>query len=158
MTQIRNSERGLMRMTAHRSTPDPSSPRPDWHWLTREVIGAFFDVYNDLGFGLLESMYGAALTILLRERGFSVQCEHSLDVMYHGQRIGTYRADLIVEKTVVLELKAGAFLPPGSKPQLINYLRISGLRVGLLLWFGPVPEFKRVVVSSGCAATRRDQQ
>ncbi len=134
-------------MTAHHSTPDEGPNRPDLHRPTREIIGAFFDVYNELGFGLLEGMYGAALTILLRERGLAVQCEHALDVLYHGQRIGTYRADLIVEHTIVVELEAGALLPPGAKPQLINYLRISGLHVGLLLWFGPVPEFKRVVVS-----------
>ena len=104
-------------MTAHQSIRTEGSKQQDWHRLTGEIIGAFFDVYNDLGFGLLENMYGAA--------------------------------DLIIDHLVVVELKAGAFLPPGSKPQLINYLRVSGLNVGLLLWFGPVPEFKRVVVSGG---------
>ena len=139
MTPDSECEHGLLRMTAHHSAPTEPSNRPDWHWLTREITGAFFDVYNDLGFGLLESMYGAALAILLRERGFHVEAELALDVTYHGQRIGTYRADLIVERTVVLELKAGAFLLPGSKPQLINYLRLSALHVGLLLGSAAFP-------------------
>jgi len=134
-------------MTAHRSGGADASAPLDWHHLTRDIIGAFFDVYNALGYGLLESMYGAALLILLRERGHFVQCEHALDVMFRGQCIGTYRADMIVEHSIVLELKAGAFLSPGAKPQLINYMRLSGIEVGLLLWFGPVPEFKRVVLS-----------
>jgi GxxExxY protein len=141
-------------MTAHR--PDggeaPASyARPR---LTRDIIGAFFDVYNELGYGLLENMYAAALTIVLRERGFFVQCESALDVEFHGQRIGTYRADMIVEHAIVVELKAGAFLPPGAKAQLINYLRLSGSEVGLLLRFGPIPEFKRVVLSRVTANAR----
>jgi GxxExxY protein len=69
------------------------------------------------------------------------------EACFHGQRIGVFRADMIVEDTVILELKAGAALLPGAKTQLINYLRMSGLQVGLLFFFGPVPEFKRVIAS-----------
>jgi GxxExxY protein len=134
-------------MTADRSGGADATTPPDWHRLTRDIIGAFFDLYNALGYGLLESMYGAALSILLRERGHFVQREHALDVMFQGHCIGTYRADMIVEHSIVLEPKAGAFLSPGAKPQLINYMRLSGIEVGLLLWFGPVPEFKRTVLS-----------
>jgi GxxExxY protein len=141
-------------MTAHRSSVVDDPPRLDRPRLTREIIGAFFDVYNALGYGLLENMFAAALAIVLRERGFFVQVESALDVVFHEQTIGTYRADLVVEHAVVVELKAGAFLPPGSNAQLINYLRLSGLQVGLLLWFGPVPEFRRVVLSR----TRNDAQ
>lgn len=57
-------------------------------------------------------------------------------------------ADFVVSDTVVVELKAGAFVPPGSREQLLNYLRLSGLTVGLLLFFGPVPEFQRIVKSA----------
>jgi GxxExxY protein len=115
--------------------------------LTRGVIGAFFDVYNELGYGFLESLYASALAIVLRERGFRVAREVALEVRFHGEQIGLYRADMIVEDTIILELKAGATLLPGSKAQLINYLRISGLQVGLVLFFGPTPEFTRVIAS-----------
>ena len=134
-------------MTAHRSSGSDDTVRQEWQPLTRSIIGAFFDVYNALGYGLIESMYAAALAIVLRERGFFVQVESALDVVFHDQTIGTYRADMVVEHSVVVELKAGAFLPPGSKAQLINYLRLSGVHIGLLLWFGPTPEFQRVVLS-----------
>lgn len=134
-------------MTARRSDAGDGSVRREWQPLTRDIIGAFFEVYNALGYGLLESMYVRALAILLRERGLFVQLESALDVVFHEQTIGTYRADMVVEHSVVVELKAGAFLPPGSKAQLINYLRLSGLEVGHLMWFGPIPEFQRVVLS-----------
>jgi GxxExxY protein len=115
--------------------------------LTSEVIGAFFDVYNELKYGLLESLYRAALEIVLAERGLCVQREAPLEVRFHGQRIGFFRADMIVNDVLIVEVKAGAILPVGSKPQLINYLRISTLEVGLLLFFGRTPEFQRVVRS-----------
>jgi GxxExxY protein len=115
--------------------------------LTREVIGAFFDVYNELEYGLPEQVYRSAMGIVLAERGFLCRSEVRLEVHFHGQHIGSYRADMIIEDRVILELKAGAALPPGSKAQLINYLRLSRLEVGLLLFFGPSPEFERVVVS-----------
>jgi GxxExxY protein len=115
--------------------------------LTRDVIGVFFDVYNELEYGLPEQVYRSALHIVLAERGFLCRSEVKLDVHFHGHHIGSYRADVIVEDSVILELKAGAVLPPGSKAQLINYLRLSKLEVGLLLFFGPTPEFTRVVAS-----------
>lgn len=65
--------------------------------------------------------------------------EETLDVLFRGQRIGTFRADLIVERKLILEVKAGPTLPAGGKSQLINYLKVSGLNVGLLLHFGPNP-------------------
>lgn len=71
----------------------------------------------------------------------------TLDVVFHGHRIGTHRADLIVNDTIIVEVKAGAALPLGSKAQLIDYLRLSALTVGLLLFLGPTPEFQRVVSS-----------
>ena len=115
--------------------------------LTREVIGTFFDVYNELKYGLLENLYAAGLEIVLRERGLFVRREVPLEVRFHGQRIGVFRADMIVNDTIIVEIKAGAVLQIGSKPQLINYLRLSRLEVGLLLFFGPTPEFQRVISS-----------
>lgn len=115
--------------------------------LTGEIIGAFYDVYNQLGYGFLESLYVAAMAIMLTERGFRIRREEAFEVLFHGQRIGSYRADLIVEDRVVLEIKAGAAIPPGSKAQLTNYLRITRIEVGLILFFGPEAVFKRVVLS-----------
>ena len=115
--------------------------------LTRQIIGSFFDVYNELGYGFLERVYREAFRIVLAERGFAVRCEVPVDIQFHGQHIGTYRADMIVDDRVIIELKAGAALPPGSKAQLLNYLRLSGREVGLLLFFGPTPEFQRVIAS-----------
>jgi GxxExxY protein len=126
--------------------PDNSRRFPHGR-LTREIIGVFFDVYNELGCGHFEQLYQAAMCIVLAERRVETRSEVQLDIHFHGQRIGWYRADIIVENAVILELKAGPALPPGSKAQLINYLRLSRLEVGLLLFFGPTPEFTRVVAS-----------
>jgi hypothetical protein len=84
--------------------------------LTRDVIGVFLDVYNELRYGLPEAVYHAAMSIVLGERGLQSQSEAKLDIHFHGQRIGSYRADIIVEDKVILELKAGASLPIGAGP------------------------------------------
>jgi GxxExxY protein len=136
----------MTQIPTDRGTADSSPALPLAH-LTRDIIGAFFDVYNELGYGFLENLYAPALAIVLHERGFRVAREVPLEVHFHGQQIGVYRADMIVDDTVILELKTGAALFPGSKAQLINYLRISGLQVGLVLFFGPTPEFTRVIAS-----------
>jgi GxxExxY protein len=136
----------MTRIPSDHQTGD-ASPALPWAQLTRHIIGAFFDVYNELGYGFLENLYAPALAIVLHERGFRVAREVPLAVHFHGQQIGLYRADMIVDDAVILELKAGATLFPGSKAQLINYLRISGLQVGLVLFFGPTPEFTRVIAS-----------
>jgi GxxExxY protein len=104
-------------------------------------------VYNDLEYGLPEQLYASALEIVLAERGFRVRREVAIDVMFHGRRIGAYRLDIIVNDRIVVEVKAGETLRTGSKAQTINYVRLSGLEVGLLLYFGPSPEFYRVVSS-----------
>jgi len=98
-------------------------------------------------YGLLEALYRAGLRIVLQERGFHVRCEVPFVVHFHGQRIGEYRVDMIVDDKVILEIKAGATLVNGAKAQLINYVRLSGLELGLLLHFGPSAEFTRVIAS-----------
>lgn len=111
--------------------------------MSQEVIGHFYDVYNELGYGFLESVYTSALALVLRQSGFAVAREATLDVVFRGERIGTFRADLVVENRLILEIKAGPALPPGAKSQLRNYLKASGIRAGLLIHFGPWPEVKR---------------
>jgi GxxExxY protein len=115
--------------------------------LTEKLIGVFYDTYNETGYGLLERAYAAAMAILLAERGFRVRREVPFTLRFHGHDIGTYRADMIVEDRVILEIKTGAVIPPGTREQLTNYLRISRIQVGLILLFGPEPRFKRVVMS-----------
>jgi GxxExxY protein len=137
----------MARITTHHSDESRPPGGLPWARLTRDIIGAFYDVYNDLEYGLLEQSYAAGLEIVLEERGFRVRREVALDVIFHGRRIGAYRADIIVDDKVVVEVKAGETLPIGSKAQTINYVRLSGLEVGLLLYFGPSPEFYRVVSS-----------
>ena len=116
--------------------------------LTKSVLGAFFEVYNTLGFGFLESNYGSALQIELRLRGHVVQREVPLDIFYKGRLIGSYRIDMIVDRSLVIEIKSAASLPTTARRQLLNYLRGSGLSVGLVLHFGPTPSFYRQVCST----------
>ena len=89
----------------------------------------------------------AEVSAMLRERGFSVRTEVPFAVHFHGQRIGEYRVDIVVDEKVILELKAGPTLVNGAKAQLLNYLRTSGLEIGLLLHFGPTAEVTRVISS-----------
>jgi GxxExxY protein len=113
--------------------------------LTREIIGSFYEVYNDLGFGFREGMYKRALVISLREKGISVDREFPVEVFFHGQQLGAHRLDMFVERRVVVEVKATHKLAYADKLQLVNYLTALNLEVGLLLHFGPKAEFKRVL-------------
>ncbi len=117
--------------------------------ITSAIIGGLFDVHTELGAGFLESVYANALAVLLRERGWHVEREVPFDVMFHGVHVGRYRADMIVQSKVVVEVKGGRFKDPASIAQLINYLRVADLDVGLLLNFGLSADFKRVVYTKG---------
>ena len=123
-------------------TEDPAHHHPD---LTREVIGAFFDVYNYFRPGFLESVYAGGLAIELRERGIAFRREARLDVRYKGQIAGVYRADFLIEERLVLEIKASIAIGELDRRQLLNYLRLTSVTVGLLLHFGPEPQVMRVV-------------
>ena len=113
--------------------------------LTGEIVGAFYEVYNELGAGYLESVYKRALAIALSARGISNAREVPLDVYFRGVCVGEFRADLIVQSLVIVESKAVARLASTHDAQLLNYLKASGLSVGLLFNFGPRPTFKRLV-------------
>ena len=119
--------------------------------LTSAVIGAFFHVFRVLGHGFLESVYERAMLVELRKRGIRVDRQAAIQVWYDDTVVGAFRADLLVEGRLVVELKAAARIEPSHRAQLVNYLKSSNLPVGLLLNFGPVPEFARVV---GPAARR----
>lgn len=115
--------------------------------LTGKVIGAFFDTYNELGHGFLESVYEAALEVRLREAGIGLQRQVPIAVRFHGRVVGEFRADMLVENHLLIEIKAAAQLVPAHEAQLLNYLKATRLRLGLLLNFGPRAEFRRRVFS-----------
>jgi GxxExxY protein len=113
--------------------------------LTGAVLGAFYRVYNALGYGHFESVYGNALAIELRRRGIPFVREAPIVVTYDGEIVGEFRADFVVDSRVILELKATPRLGASDRAQLFSYLRGSGLELGLLLHFGPEPDVRRVV-------------
>jgi GxxExxY protein len=104
--------------------------------LTEKIIRCVFDVYAELGAGFLEKVYENALVIRLRESGLSVMQQVALSVMYHGACVGEYYADLLVDDTVLIELKAVSELVKVHEVQLVNYLKATGKPVGLLINFG----------------------
>ncbi len=116
--------------------------------LTNRILRTFFDVYNELGTGFLETVYRAALARALRDAGLEVVVEWPIDVYFRGEIVGRFQADLVVENQIILELKAIRTLLPEHQAQLINYLRATPLEVGLLLNFGKSPEFKRRIYSN----------
>jgi GxxExxY protein len=110
--------------------------------LTEKIIGVFYDVYNELGHGFLESVYEEAMAIALGQAGIQVERQVPLKVIFRGMVVGDFRADVIVEGAVILELKAASGIDPAHEAQLLNYLRATEIEVGLLLNFGPRPQFK----------------
>ena len=113
------------------------------HELTGEIISAYYECYNVLGYGFLESVYRRALATELRARGHRCAEEGLIEVLYKGVAVGAYRFDLLVDERVLVEAKAGETLAPTAKRQLLNYLRASRIEVGLLLHFGPRPRCLR---------------
>ena len=116
--------------------------------LTRSVIGAFFEVYNTLGYGFLEHIYVMALERELMARGHRVAREVSVHVTYKGHVVAVQRIDMIVDEKLVVETKSTVELPTPAQRQLFNYLRATKLEVGLLLHFGVEPRFYRLVCSN----------
>ena len=114
--------------------------------LTESIIAAFYEVYNEMGFGFREKFHCDSLELELKERGHSVGREVDVPVWYKQYNLGDQRIDMIVDQLVVVEVKSSAILPPGAKQQLHNYLRATDLQVGLLLHFGEKPYFYRKVV------------
>ena len=115
--------------------------------ITGAIIGAFFEVYNELRFGFLEAVYAKALECEFLGRAIPHVREVAFDVHYKGQVVGVYRPDFLVAGVVVVEVKATHAVGPADKRQLLNYLRATGMQVGLLLHFGPEAKFSRVIES-----------
>ena len=113
--------------------------------ITDTILKSFYEVYNELGNGFLESVYENALYIVLTGYELLVERQKDISVFFRGANIGNFKADLIVNDKVIAELKAVRVLDSAHEAQLINYLRATNIEVGLLLNFGRKPEFKRFV-------------
>jgi GxxExxY protein len=117
------------------------------HALTGRIIGAFFDVYKARGFGFVEAVYRRSLAVELDFRGIPAAQEVAFELLHRGVSVGYYRADLIVDSSIIVEVKTGFLMDPMAPVQLLNYLKAATLEVGLVLHFGPKPRIKRVVAS-----------
>jgi GxxExxY protein len=122
--------------------------------ITDQILRVFYDVYNELGHGFLESVYHRALVLALNAKGLQVCSRVSIPVWFRGERVGYFEADLLVENCVLLELKAARLLDSSHRAQLMNYLRATEIEVGLLLNFGEKPEFKRLIFDNLKKKTR----
>lgn len=115
--------------------------------LTEKIIGAAFKVQNTLGAGFLEKVYENSLAIELRKLGLAVESRKPYSVLYEGTVVGDYQADLVVVGKVIVECKAVNALDSVHEAQLLNYLKASGLHVGLLINFGrPKLQYRRLVL------------
>ena len=121
------------------------APNLKYAQLTEKIIGIFYDVYNELGYGFLESVYEESLVIALRDAGLAVDRQVSVPVWFRRRKVGEFRADVMVEKAVLLELKCARALDPSHEAQLLHYLKSTEIEIGLLLNFGTKPQFRRLV-------------
>ena len=116
--------------------------------LTEKIIGSFFSVYNELGPGFLESVYQRSMIVALAETGLRADPETPIQVWFHGQTVGDFRADIIVEGTVLLEIKTARQIDPSHEAQVLHYLRATQFEVGLLLNFGAKAQFRRYILEN----------
>ena len=116
--------------------------------LTHQIIHAAYRVHKVLGYGFLEKVYQNALMIELRKTGLQAECERPLKILYESEVVGDYICDIVVEDKVILELKAVKEINDIHEVQLVNYLKGTGIEVGLLINFGPSVQVKRKVLDS----------
>ena len=114
----------------------------------------FYEVYDELGHGFLESVYQDSVVIALQSERLQVQTPVDIPVWFRGTKVGKFEGDVLVERCVLLELKATRTLDSAHQAQLLNYLKATDIEVGLLLNFGLKPEFKRLVFDNVRKATR----
>lgn len=114
--------------------------------ITEDIIGSAFEVYNILGYGFLEKVYQKALQVELLNCGHSAEWEHPVNVTFKGAIVGEYEADLLVDDKVIVELKIAKDYNRKDEPQLLNELKATGIKVGMLINFGKENvEFKRFI-------------
>jgi len=115
--------------------------------VTKEIIGAAFEVQRELGYGFLEKVYKNAMVEELQRRGTHAVPEYPIKVYYKGVLVGDYQADLLVADKVIVEIKVEKEYNPKHEAQLLHYLKATGIRVGILLNFGEKKcEYKRLVM------------
>lgn len=113
--------------------------------LSEKIIQCFYRVYNQLGYGFLEKVYENALKYEIEKIGKKAESQVPITVFYDGASVGTYFADLVVEDSIILEIKAARSITDEHKAQLLSYLKATGKEVGLVLNFGPEPQIARRV-------------
>lgn len=116
--------------------------------ITSRIVRVFFEVYGELGYGFLESVYRSAMGIGLREDGLEVQSEVEVHALFRGHCVGMFRVDFVVERAVIVELKAARGIDQSHLAQVLNYLRCTSLEIGLVLNFGPRPQIKRLAFTN----------
>ena len=122
--------------------------------LTKKIIGIYYDVYNELGYGFLERVYQNAMLIELNKRGYQVEINKKLIVYYKGEVVGEYIPDIIVNGLVILELKAVEHLIEVHENQILNYLKATDCEIGLVLNFGKDPQFIRKIFTNDFKKSR----
>lgn len=125
----------------------PESEYPD-QALTGLIIASAYEVHRAFGFGFLEAVYKRALVIELRHREVRVEREVPYDLFHRGEPVGPYRADILVESRVIVEVKTGLVADPGACSQLLNYLRAANLPLGLVIHFGHHVNIERVIADT----------
>lgn len=116
--------------------------------ITEKIIGSAFEVINELGSGFLESVYENAMVLTLKQKGLNVKAQYPIRVNFRNECVGEFFADILVEDKIIIELKAVKSLAPEHQAQVINYLKATGIEVGLLINFGSSKlEYKRLTRS-----------
>ena len=115
--------------------------------LSEKLLGCFFHVYREFGYGFLESVYSNALATELEYQGIPVQRQVTVELFHRGNRVGLYRIDLVVENRILVEVKSTRQLVEADERQLLNYLKATPIELGFLLHFGPQPKFLRRVLT-----------
>ena len=114
--------------------------------ITEQIIGASFEVFRELGYGFLERVYQQAMKVELELRGLNAEIEADIQVQYKNHVVGNYRADIVVNGCILVELKVSPAIDSRDEAQLLNELKATGIKIGLLLNFGKQKaEFKRFV-------------
>ena len=129
-------------------------PELKYKEITHKTIGVFYDVYNELVHGFLESVYQRSLGLALASAGLKVRSQVRIPVWFRGERVGMFEGDMLVNDCVLLELKVARCLELSHQAQLLNYLRATNVEVGLLLNFGLKPEFKRLMLDNASKTHR----
>jgi GxxExxY protein len=116
--------------------------------LTAKIIRVYYDVYNELGHGFLGAVYERSMTLALQDAGLQAHAQASIPVTFRGHVVGEYRADILVEDKILVELKAVRALATEHYAQVIHYLRATPIEGGLLFNFGSSPSFKRFLLDN----------